>query len=66
MRRTRRAGRAVQAERAPVDLAAEAELFDRVAAEVERFEDPFRHVLLLRLLHGLTPTQIAHATGSAP
>ena len=50
----------------PLQLAQESELFTQVEAAVEQLGSPYREVLLLRLLHGLEPTAIAHSLGRSP
>lgn len=47
----------------PLDAAHAHELAAAVFAQIERLPDPQRKVLTLRLVHGLTPTEIAHALG---
>lgn len=47
----------------PLDAAYAHELAAAVFAQIERLPDPQRKVLTLRLVHGLTPTEIAHALG---
>lgn len=49
-----------------VDLVADRELRESVAAAIDALEEPYREVVLLRLLHGLRPTEIAHALGRSP
>lgn len=53
-------------QRGPLDLAADAELFDAVTSAIERIDGPSQQVLALRLVHDLEPTQIAHALGRSP
>ena len=50
----------------PAALAGDRELFQRVTDAIEELEDPYRQVLVLRVLHGLEPTAIAHALGRPP
>ena len=50
----------------PIDDAARRELFERTAAAIDELPARYRDVLVLRLLHGLEPTAIAHALGRAP
>ncbi len=47
-------------------LVESAELREQTAHAVDTLDDPYREVVLLRLLHGLTPTEIAHTLGRAP
>lgn len=53
-------------ERSPLDAAMDGEMFDRVTAAVDGLEEPYHGVLVLRLVHGLEPTAIAHALGRPP
>ncbi|QDU85934.1 RNA polymerase sigma factor SigX [Planctomycetes bacterium Pla163] len=57
---------AIEPARGPLELAADAELFEQVTAAIERIDGPSRQVLALRLVHGLEPTAIAHALGRSP
>ena len=50
----------------PAALVGDRELFDEALAAVEALPEPYREVLLLRLVHGLTPAAIAHTLGRAP
>lgn len=50
----------------PLDLSAERETIERVSAAIDALEPPYRDVLVLRVVHGLAPTEIAHALGRAP
>jgi len=50
----------------PDRVAADAELFDNVVAAVLALDEPYRAVLNLRVVHGLSPTAIAHALGRKP
>lgn len=50
----------------PADKVARDELLVRVEAALEALESPFREALVLRLVHGLEPTEIAHALGRNP
>jgi RNA polymerase sigma-70 factor (ECF subfamily) len=56
----------VAPERSPIDLAADGEAFERVAAAIATLEAPYRELLTLRLVHGLDPAAIAHARGANP
>lgn len=47
-------------------LVADRELFERVMGEIERLDEPYRQVLVLRVVHELEPTEIAHALGRRP
>jgi RNA polymerase sigma-70 factor (ECF subfamily) len=47
----------------PARTAAEREYAEAVAAAVEGLPEPYRQTLTLRLVHGLTPAQIASALG---
>ena len=44
----------------------ESELFESVSAAIDALESPYREVLVLRLVHGLAPTEIAHSLGRRP
>ena len=50
----------------PAQLVLDAELREAVASSVDALGDPYREVVLLRLLHGLAPTEIAHTLGRSP
>ncbi|MEM7310084.1 MAG: sigma-70 family RNA polymerase sigma factor [Planctomycetota bacterium] len=50
----------------PADLVADRELFERVTDAIDGLAEPYREVLILRLVHGLEPTAIAHSLGRAP
>jgi len=50
----------------PEDAAEAEEVLSTVTGAVEGLEEPYRGVLLLRLLHGLEPAQIAHALDRSP
>lgn len=50
----------------PAELAADRELVERIAAALDELGEPYREVLVLRLVHGLEPTAIAHALGRPP
>lgn len=47
----------------PAELAAAREFAQALRSALAEFPSPQRDVLTLRLVHGLTPTQIAHALG---
>lgn len=47
----------------PADLAVAREFADALREAIAEFPSPQRDVLTLRLVHGLTPTEIAHALG---
>lgn len=42
------------------------ELAERVSRAIDALEEPYREVLVLRAVHGLSPTEIAHSLGRAP
>lgn len=71
-RRARRAGELgaalddLASGRSPAELSAEAEVFDTLAAALEELPTEQREVLVLRLLHGLRPVEIAHSKGCSP
>lgn len=50
----------------PLAGAIEREELDRIMQALARLEPPYHEVLVLRLVHGLQPTAIAHALGRAP
>lgn len=50
----------------PAELVADQELFDRIVLAIEGLQSPYREVLVLRVVHGLAPTAIAHSLGRAP
>jgi RNA polymerase sigma-70 factor (ECF subfamily) len=50
----------------PLELAERTDLFERIVAAIDTIDEPFREVLLLRLVHGFEPTVIAHTLGRAP
>lgn len=50
----------------PLELATERDSVERITAAIEGLGEPYRQVLVLRAVHGLTPTEIAHALGRAP
>jgi RNA polymerase sigma-70 factor (ECF subfamily) len=50
----------------PADAIADGELFERIQEALGGMPQPYREVLLLRLVHGLEPTAIAHTLGRAP
>jgi len=50
----------------PLDASAERETIERVSTAIDALEPPYRDVLVLRVVHGLSPTEIAHALGRAP
>ena len=62
---TRVAERA-RGERDPVGSAAERELADALDDSLQRVPETFRAVLVLRLRHGLSTPEIAHALGRPP
>lgn len=53
-------------EPAPPDRAIEAELLEQITAAVEALPSRYREVLVLKLVHGLGATEIAHALGRSP
>jgi len=50
----------------PAELAADREGFEEIVRAVEGLETPYREVLILRVVHGLAPIEIAHALGRPP
>ena len=50
----------------PLAEAESNELLRRVQAALDSLQSPFREALVLRLVHGLQPTEIAHALGRPP
>lgn len=50
----------------PLSEAESNELLRRVQQALDALESPFREALVLRLVHGLQPTEIAHALGRPP
>jgi RNA polymerase sigma-70 factor (ECF subfamily) len=50
----------------PLELASDRELFERITAAIDGLGDPYREVLVLRLVHGLEPNAMAHALGRPP
>jgi RNA polymerase sigma-70 factor (ECF subfamily) len=50
----------------PLAAAIDGEQLDRITQALARLEPPYQEVLVLRVLHGLQPTAIAHALGRAP
>lgn len=50
----------------PAAVAASAELLARVEGALGGLPSPYREALVLRLVHGLEPTAIAHALGRPP
>jgi len=50
----------------PLGEAEGTELLQRVQEALERLQSPFREALVLRIVHGLQPTEIAHALGRPP
>lgn len=53
-------------EPSPLDAAMDGEVLERVTAAVDGLQEPYRSVLVLRLVHGLEPFAIAHALGRPP
>ena len=49
-----------------LELASENEVFEQVSRAVNCLGNPYREVLVLRLVHGLEPTEIAHTLGRKP
>lgn len=50
----------------PLAAAIDGEQLDRITQALARLEPPYHEVLVLRVVHGLQPTAIAHALGRAP
>ena len=50
----------------PASVAAAQELAERAGDAIDALRDPYRQVLVLRLIHGLEPIEIAHALGRPP
>ena len=50
----------------PLDLVSDKEMREAIAGSVDRLEEPYREVLILRIAHGLEPTEIAHTLGRSP
>lgn len=50
----------------PADVTADGELLERIHEALGGMPAPYREVLVLRLVHGLEPTAIAHTLGRAP
>lgn len=50
----------------PAELAADQDVLARVQQGIAQLDAPYRDVLVLRLVHGLPPTGIAHALGRPP
>ncbi len=50
----------------PLAAAMDQEVLDRVTTAVDGLQEPYREVLVLRLVHGLQPTAIAHTLGRPP
>lgn len=50
----------------PADAASHQELLDRIQAAIDDLPETYRHVLILKLVHGLSPTEIAHSLGTPP
>lgn len=50
----------------PLGEAESNELLQRVQDALDTLQSPFREALVLRLVHGLQPTEIAHALGRPP
>ncbi len=50
----------------PSELAVNRELQVAIAAALDGLGEPYREVLILRVVHGLAPTEIAHTLGRAP
>jgi RNA polymerase sigma factor (sigma-70 family) len=55
-----------QAEATPLDEATQRELSGALAEALDRIDEPYRGVLVLRLRHGLAVGDIAHALGRSP
>lgn len=50
----------------PIEALAEQEALERITEAIETLGEPYRRVLVLRAVHGLSPAEIAHALGRAP
>ncbi len=50
----------------PADEAATRELLERIDSALAGMSSPYREALVLRLVHGMEPTAIAHALGRPP
>jgi len=50
----------------PLELVSNQELREAIARSVDALEEPYREVLVLRVAHGLEPTEIAHTLGRSP
>ncbi|MCP5043732.1 MAG: sigma-70 family RNA polymerase sigma factor, partial [bacterium] len=50
----------------PADTASEGEVLEQVERALEKMESPYRDCLVLRIVHGLSPTEIAHALNRKP
>lgn len=50
----------------PARLAEGQESFEEIVRIIEELPAPFREVLLLRIVHGIQPTAIAHTLGRSP
>lgn len=60
------AGLADEAARTPLDELVGEEIVGAVSSAIDELPDLYRDVLVLRLTHGLRPTEIAHALGRSP
>ncbi len=50
----------------PLEMLADREAVERITGALDALAEPYREVLVLRVVHGLAPTEIAHALGRAP
>ncbi len=50
----------------PARLAEDQETFEEIVRAINELPTPFREVLLLRIVHGIQPTAIAHTLGRSP
>ena len=55
-----------RAERTPLEAACGAELSGALAKALDRLEQPYRRVMVLRLRHGLKAADIAHVLDASP
>ncbi len=53
-------------ERTPLEAAEDVELSGALAEALDRLEEPYRRVLILRVRHGMKPADIAHALDESP